>query len=117
MPVTAPHDERATTIREARYWLIYYEDADRPAEVYSDEGMARRVFENAQQAWNCTLFCEEAALAAARTDNERLRRQVEDIGPFFARDIARLVGLPDDAWMDGIYERVAALAASPGAEE
>lgn len=40
---------------------------------------------------------------------EELRREREETGPFFVRDIARLVGLSDDASMDAIAREVKAL--------
>ena len=48
-------------------------------------------------------------LRAAEARVVALERQIQDIGPFFVRDCARHVGLPDNTSMDEIMARVAAL--------
>lgn len=40
-------------------WLIFFEDADQPPEIFSGEGAkeaARRRFADVRQAWSCHLF-------------------------------------------------------------
>ncbi len=39
-----------------KYWLIYFEDSERDVEVYTDEAIAMRVFEERSLNWNCILF-------------------------------------------------------------
>lgn len=38
------------------YWLIYYEDDEREAEIYTDEDTALTMFDLRSMNWNCTLF-------------------------------------------------------------
>jgi hypothetical protein len=47
-----------------------------------------------------------AELSALAARAEELQRERDDYGPYFARDMARIVGLPDDAWMDAIAARI-----------
>lgn len=41
-----------------KYWLIWFEDPDHPPEVFTDEGIARKVFDSRRTAWACTLMGE-----------------------------------------------------------
>jgi hypothetical protein len=45
--VRAPEDD---------WWLIHYDDADRPPEVIQGEAVARAAFAQRCVAWNCQLF-------------------------------------------------------------
>jgi hypothetical protein len=52
----------------ADYWLIWFEDADRKAEVFSDEAAARHRYRNISTSWNAHLFqridCNHIELAS-----------------------------------------------------
>jgi len=37
-------------------WLIYFEDATMPPEIFTDEGAARQRFSDVGDHWNCHLF-------------------------------------------------------------
>lgn len=43
---------------QPHFWLIYFEDADRAPEIYTDEAVARARFADASVSFNCTLFGE-----------------------------------------------------------
>ena len=61
----APPDQDA----RPTYWLINFDDADRPNEVFTDEQSARETLAANQAGWNCTLFVE--ASYARRLEQER----------------------------------------------
>jgi hypothetical protein len=46
------------------YWVIKFEDADRRDEVFTDEDIARRVYEQCLINWNCTLFAQASIVEA-----------------------------------------------------
>ena len=45
------------------YWLIFFEDAEKHPEVFTDERAAQTRFVDVSENWNCHLFCESAQLA------------------------------------------------------
>lgn len=41
-----------------RYWLLHYEDPDRPLETFNDYTAAKAQYDRVRDNWNCTLFVE-----------------------------------------------------------
>lgn len=48
-PSEKPREELGT-------WLIHFEDADMPDEVFTDRVAARLRYEHLNESWNCTMF-------------------------------------------------------------
>ncbi len=78
------------TVEQDTYWLLYFEDADRVDELFTDEICARKRYIDCQQNWACTLFKQAgsikvddikqaADLASIRKDAERWRKALEEI--------------------------------------
>lgn len=42
-----------------RHWLLWFDDAERKCEVFTDEHAARQRHKECSQSWSCTLFAED----------------------------------------------------------
>jgi len=87
-------------------------DEDRRA---ASELMAQALREAA--AWQAASDVYQRERDAALAREAALRRERDDPGPFFVRDMARLAGLADDASMDAIYDALFAALADCKREE
>jgi uncharacterized sporulation protein YeaH/YhbH (DUF444 family) len=71
-PLKALQAEIAELRREhGKLWLIFFDDADVPLEVFSGEGAeesARARFEAIRGSWNATLFCSIDAAMKEEAD-------------------------------------------------
>lgn len=47
-----------------KYWAILFEDAACGPEVFTDEAIARKVFDARRLTWNCTLMAEAESARA-----------------------------------------------------
>lgn len=63
------------TADRLEYWLIYFEDADRPPEVFTDRAVATERYKQLSQNWTCHLFGNAEALAAARREGAEEMRE------------------------------------------
>lgn len=54
-----------------RYWLIYYDDPDCPPELFTDEVVARAVWQERLTNWNCYLFSEVEPIYRPKGSVER----------------------------------------------
>lgn len=65
------------TAEQSEYWLLYFEDADRVDELFTDEICARTRHAACLNNWNCHLFQQAGPiedLAQLRKDAERWRK-------------------------------------------
>lgn len=124
---------KAAKVR-VRLLLARWEEGDTPTVVASidqtiwehwdDEDEAAWIAEGKRQWGIDPSDCEWKEVwaelpAGALTDAFTTPTVTGEVGPFFVRDCARLVGLPDDALMDEIMERLrrATVADHPLAQE
>lgn len=65
------------------YWLLWFDDAERDSEVFTDEAAARRRFQECSLSWHCKLFVQAPATppiaADDRAELERLRVQLAEM--------------------------------------
>lgn len=56
MLAAAPATEQENDQPSEKWWMIYFDDADRRPEIFTDEGCARKRYEQISVSWNAHLF-------------------------------------------------------------
>lgn len=62
-----------------KYWLIHFEDQDRPVVPFSDEESARSAFIKYSESWNCTLFGPAALIDSQQELIDRATERIIEL--------------------------------------
>jgi hypothetical protein len=63
-------------VSDLPHWLLYFEDATRRPEIFTDEASARARFDDCSHTWACHLF---RSVIAADNEIERLSARVAEL--------------------------------------